>query len=135
MLPSPPSIYHVDLERNRMYLEYIQGCSVKQYLWEVVQGQYDRSDCRDLAEKIGKIVGHLHDNEITHGDLTTSNMLLKPPVISPGQSNGDTVGEVVIIDFGLGTMKPTIEDKAVDLYVMERAFISTHADSEQMVLL
>ena len=41
--------------------------------------------------------------------------------------------DVVVIDFGLGMMKPTQEDKAVDLYVLERAFISTHPGSEYLV--
>jgi TP53 regulating kinase-like protein len=38
-----------------------------------------------------------------------------------------------MIDFGLGQMQATIEDKAVDLYVLERAFISTHPGSEHLV--
>jgi TP53 regulating kinase-like protein len=33
----------------------------------------------------------------------------------------------------LGLMKPNPEDKAVDLYVLERAFVSTHPNSEFMV--
>jgi TP53 regulating kinase-like protein len=40
---------------------------------------------------------------------------------------------LVVIDFGLGSMKPTIEDKAVDLYVLERAFLSTHPNTEYLV--
>lgn len=64
----------------------------------------------------------MHDGQIIHGDLTSSNIMLRSP------SN-----DLVLIDFGLGQMKPTIEDKAVDLYVLERAFISTHPNSEVMV--
>jgi tRNA A-37 threonylcarbamoyl transferase component Bud32 len=30
-------------------------------------------------------------------------------------------------------MKPSMEDKAVDLYVLERAFVSTHPGSEHLV--
>jgi tRNA A-37 threonylcarbamoyl transferase component Bud32 len=32
-------------------------------------------------------------------------------------------------------MKPTVEDKAVDLYVLERAFTSTHPGSESLVII
>jgi len=39
----------------------------------------------------------------------------------------------VFIDFGLGSMQAVAEDKAVDLYVMERAFLSTHPDSDLIV--
>ncbi len=34
-----------------------------------------------------------------------------------------------------GSLKPSVEDKAVDLYVLERAFLSTHPGSESLVSL
>jgi tRNA A-37 threonylcarbamoyl transferase component Bud32 len=37
-----------------------------------------------------------------------------------------------LIDFGLSYVSNLVEDKAVDLYVLERAFSSTHPDSEPM---
>jgi TP53 regulating kinase-like protein len=37
-----------------------------------------------------------------------------------------------LIDFGLSFVSTLVEDKAVDLYVLERAFASTHPDSEPM---
>jgi TP53 regulating kinase-like protein len=37
-----------------------------------------------------------------------------------------------LIDFGLAYTSPWTEDKAVDLYVLERAFASTHPDSEPL---
>lgn len=37
------------------------------------------------------------------------------------------------IDFGLGSQQPLVEDKAVDLYVLERAFLSTHPHSRALV--
>jgi len=50
---------------------------------------------------------------VIHGDLTTSNMIYKDD-------------QIYLIDFGLSYVKTSIEDRAVDLYVLERAFISTH---------
>lgn len=38
----------------------------------------------------------------------------------------------MLIDFGLAYNSNLIEDKAVDLYVLERAFSSTHPDSEPL---
>ena len=38
----------------------------------------------------------------------------------------------ILIDFGLSYQSTLIEDKAVDLYVLERAFNSTHPESEPM---
>lgn len=77
-----------------------------------------------MARQIGEAIGKMHDAEVVHGDLTTSNIMIR-------SSNN----EVVFIDFGLANMKPIVEDKAVDLYVLERAFISTHPDSESPVSL
>ncbi|PSR84187.1 hypothetical protein PHLCEN_2v5475 [Hermanssonia centrifuga] len=38
----------------------------------------------------------------------------------------------VLIDFGLAYVSNLVEDKAVDLYVLERAFSSTHPASEPL---
>jgi TP53 regulating kinase-like protein len=38
----------------------------------------------------------------------------------------------VLVDFGLAFTSSLAEDKAVDLYVLERAFASTHTDSEPL---
>ena len=39
-------------------------------------------------------------------------------------------GEIFLIDFGLSYFKDSAEDRAVDLYVLERAFKSTHPHLE-----
>lgn len=63
----------------------------------------------------------MHLAEIVHGDLTTSNMMLR--LLPPGSTPSF---EVVMIDFGLSSSSRMAEDRAVDLYVLERAFASTH---------
>lgn len=60
----------------------------------------------------------MHKTDIIHGDLTTSNMLLRSSL------------DIVLIDFGLSYISTLIEDKAVDLYVLERAIGSTHPEPE-----
>jgi TP53 regulating kinase-like protein len=72
----------------------------------------------------------MHDAEVVHGDLTTSNIMISE---NKEETATTTILQPVLIDFGLGTMKPSIEDKAVDLYVLERAFLSTHENSENLV--
>ena len=69
---------------------------------------------------IGIEIAKMHLADIIHGDLTTSNMMLRPN------------GELVLIDFGLSYVSTLVEDKAVDLYVLERAFASTHPDSSTL---
>ncbi len=79
---------------------------------------------------------------IIHGDLTTSNLMLRTqkPLMTNGDGSetghGETAklleGEVVLIDFGLASQSTQDEDRAVDLYVLERAFGSTHPRAESL---
>ena len=75
-----------------------------------------------MAVKIGRAVARLHDGGLVHGDLTTSNMILR---------DGD--GVLVLIDFGLAANATLAEDKAVDLYVLERAITSAHSHYAALV--
>lgn len=87
----------------------------------------------DLMARIGAAVGRLHACGIVHGDLTTSNIMLRPAgaVTDAEPDIASTKGQVVLIDFGLAGMNVQEEDKAVDLYVLERAFGSTHPWAEE----
>ncbi|CAM9868184.1 unnamed protein product, partial [Phaeothamnion confervicola] len=62
----------------------------------------------------------------------SSGTLLPRPAAAAAMAETDRP-PLVVIDFGLGLTKPLPEDKAVDLYVLERAFVSTHAGSEPLV--
>ncbi|EIE22357.1 kinase-like protein [Coccomyxa subellipsoidea C-169] len=109
-----PVLYFVEHEASAIYMELVQGCSVKAALLE---GKLSEEERHALLREIGRVVALLHDGGMVHGDLTTSNMLLK------GNSS------LVLIDFGLSSNTTLPEDKAVDLYVLERAFTSAHAAS------
>ncbi|KAI2625584.1 tyrosine protein kinase [Hypoxylon sp. NC1633] len=100
----------------------------------------DRDEDKDLVtlmRRIGSAVGRMHRSGIVHGDLTTSNMMLRPWEGGKAPANGHATssdgsldGEIVIIDFGLAGQSSSDEDRAVDLYVLERAFASTHSRAE-----
>jgi len=68
-----------------------------------------------FSKEIGKMIAVLHDNDIIHGDLTTSNMIL---------DKKDS--RIYFIDFGLGSFSEKAEDKAVDLHLFRRALDSKH---------
>ncbi|TCD71077.1 serine/threonine-protein kinase bud32 [Steccherinum ochraceum] len=89
----------------------------------------DASDeaVEEIMQKIGTEIAKMHRADVIHGDLTTSNMMLYHP------RSGRT--DLVLIDFGLAYTSTLVEDKAVDLYVLERAFSSTHPASEDLVTL
>lgn len=128
-------------------MEWIEGPSVRDFLHDCIDGASDPGKEEDnvdvrldaLMENIGQTIGKLHDIDIIHGDLTTSNLMLKhrensgttsePQQGSQALLTADTSlldFDVVLIDFGLGQVSNSDEDKAVDLYVLERAFLSTH---------
>ncbi|KEF57693.1 BUD32 protein kinase [Exophiala aquamarina CBS 119918] len=103
-------------------------------------------DVKALLRRIGRAVGALHSKGgVIHGDLTTSNIMIRPPtstttttatatatvtVTATPSSPPSFAGEIVLIDFGLATQSVQDEDRAVDLYVLERAFGSTHPRQE-----
>ena len=65
-----------------------------------------------LSEEMGRKIGILHQNDIIHGDLTTSNMILDK--------------EIKFIDFGLSFFSNKVEDKAVDIHLLRQALESKH---------
>lgn len=77
-------------------------------------------ELEEIASQMGSVIGRMHQNSIIHGDLTTSNILLK--------FESDKIWVLYLIDFGLSYTKCSDEDKAVDLYVLERALTSKHND-------
>ncbi|KAL7942447.1 kinase-like protein [Trichoderma barbatum] len=130
-----PDVYALDEAAGWLMLEWIQGTPVRininQRLGNRTEGIEDDEELKDLMRRIGTAVGKMHSIGIIHGDLTTSNMMLSPPA---GQADTDGAsgleGEIVIIDLGLASGGVHDEDRAVDLYVLERAFGSTHPRAE-----
>ncbi|KAI3392383.1 hypothetical protein diail_5771 [Diaporthe ilicicola] len=167
-----PAVYCVDEAAGWMMIEWVGGQPVRARVnaWladkteaEVLMrgdggggGEEDR-DGRDsssrnsnaelvgLMRRVGAAVGSLHAAGVVHGDLTTSNMMLRPTparrkhgadadsTATNGHREGGVLdGEIVIIDFGLASQGQSEEDRAVDLYVLERAFLSTHPRTEKL---
>ncbi|KAK4237460.1 EKC/KEOPS complex subunit BUD32 [Achaetomium macrosporum] len=145
-----PAVYAMDPAAGWMMMEWIDGIPVRAAIneWlgerpaelEERPVEVDDTPLVDLMKRIGTAVGALHRTGVVHGDLTTSNMMLRPRE-SGGQANGCNgddgkakalEGDVVLIDFGLATQSMSDEDRAVDLYVLERAFASTHPRAERL---
>lgn len=114
-----PQIFHTDLDERKIYMEYFdKAITVKDYIF----ANEDTTDkVFSLATRIGGIIGTMHSNDIIHGDLTTSNMLLN------SKNNDNEEFDIIMIDFGLSKYHSSSEDKGVDLYVLERALLSTHS--------
>ncbi|CCF57842.1 hypothetical protein KAFR_0D01950 [Kazachstania africana CBS 2517] len=93
--------------------------NLKNYLWMNATDSY-HDNVKNTLVKVGEQIGLLHWNDYCHGDLTSSNIVLVKT-----ESGG--TWEPHLIDFGLSSISNLVEDKGVDLYVLERAIISTHS--------
>lgn len=100
--PAPKLIENDRLQKIEM--EFIEGPKVRDIL--------EKKDYIKLSKEIGRKIAVLHNNDIIHGDLTTSNMILKE--------------EVYFIDFGLSFFSKRYEDRAVDLHLFRQALESKH---------
>ncbi|KAL0884910.1 hypothetical protein Bca101_008892 [Brassica carinata] len=109
-----PVLYAVDPLLHSLTFEYVEGVSVKDVFLQFGIVEEERLD--DIAAQIGEAIAKLHDGGLSHGDLTTSNMLVR-----------SGTNQLVLIDFGLSFTSTLPEDKAVDLYVLERALLSMHS--------
>jgi len=103
-----PKVLKCDEKENIIEMEFIEGERLSESL-----DNYDNKKREEICKLIGKQVGLLHDKNIIHGDLTTSNMLLKGK-------------KLYFIDFGLGFISHKEEDKAVDLHLLRQALESKH---------
>lgn len=103
-----PRVYAAFPLNYSFVMEEIPGRSVKHAL-------LDAPNRKVIASKIGKILAAMHNANVIHGDLTTSNMLLHTE-------------DLFLIDFGLAQVSKLAEDKAVDLYVLERSLGSVHSE-------
>ena len=89
-------------------MEFIDGLKLSVNL-----DKFDNKKRKEVCKLIGKQVALLHNKDIIHGDLTTSNMILKNT-------------ELYFIDFGLSFIDIKPEHKAVDLHLLRQALESKH---------
>lgn len=117
-----PAVYALDWLSEKggawLLMEWIEGASLKALLRDMKEGD---EKTRGLLHIVGELIGRMHRAGVVHGDLTTSNVMVKEGTLESG---------IVLIDFGLATQSVQDEDRAVDLYVLERAFGSTHPKQE-----
>ncbi len=103
IIPVPAILESDDLEKIEM--EHIEGKKLSEHLEDL--------DWKTLMKQLASHLTKLHDQDIIHGDLTTSNMILRDD-------------KIFLIDFGLGFHSHKIEDKAVDLHLLKQALDAKH---------
>jgi len=103
-----PKILDEDEKRKEIKMEFIQGKKLSDNL-----DRFSLKKKKRVCKEIGGQVAKLHENNIIHSDLTTSNMILKN-------------GGLYFVDFGLSFHSLRNEDKAVDLHLFKQALESRH---------
>lgn len=105
-----PAIYKTDLKESSIKMEYIEGKTAKEIIDSGI-------GAKEVCEQIGETVAKLHSHNLAHGDLTTSNMIVRD-------------GKLYLIDFSMGKRMAETEDMGVDFHLLERAFSSAHSGAE-----
>ncbi len=103
-----PSLFYSSDKDMKIKMELIDGKLLRD-----ITDSLNKKQLKQYYTKIGQQIALLHDSDIIHGDLTTSNLILKND-------------KIYFIDFGLGFFSNKIEDKAVDLHLLKQALQSKH---------
>lgn len=96
-----PRVYNVSKELMQIEMDFLQGNLI------------DRVINLQNSKKLGEEIAKLHNANIIHGDLTTSNIIVNKE-------------KIYFIDFGLGEFSDSIEKKGVDLRVLKEAIRANH---------
>ena len=106
---SSQSLYDCDIEESWILISRIDG----RPLYEAIS---DGSAGIDVMENIGALIRRLHEEDISHGDLTTHNILI------------DEMGNLSLIDFGLARVSPELEHMGLDLQVLNECLTASHSE-------
>lgn len=102
-----PKLISSDDKKKEIIIEYISGKKLSENL--------EKLNYNSICKQIGKSLAKLHDTELIHGDLTTSNLIYQ-----------EKDKKVYFLDFGLGFHSNKSEDRAVDLHLIKQALEAKH---------
>ena len=109
-----PLIYDLDLTRHRLVIERLVGPTLKALL---EQHADDPAGLACPVRAFGAALGRLHAGGVSHGDLTSSNVLFPD-----GES-----GPPALIDLSMGTKGASLEELGIDLHLVEEDLRGLHA--------
>ena len=111
-----PKIIKSDENTKEIIMDFVRGKRLSDCLNDFPLGKQ-----LSIIRKVGELAAILHNSDIIHGDLTTSNMIIK--------KNGNSYDEIFFIDFGLGFISRKVEDKAVDIHLIMEALEAKHFEN------
>ena len=99
-----PIVYKTN-RKGTIVMEHING--------KLLREDLGKENYKDICREIGSGIAKIHGAGIVHGDLTTSNLIMRDK-------------ELFFIDFGLGFFSKKQEDFAVDLLNFKKTYSATH---------
>jgi len=102
-----PTLLSLPESGRMIHMQFINGKKLSENL--------ESLDYKKICKLIGNNIALMHNHDIIHGDLTTSNMIYV-----------EDEEKVYFIDFGLAFHSHKIEDKAVDLHLLQQALEAKH---------
>lgn len=111
-----PLVYFIDRKRAEIVMQFIPGRRLKEII-EEDGAEAAAQWCREA----GRCIARLHRGRVIHGDLTTSNLIV----------SGD---RLVLIDFGLAFYSTRVEDRAVDLHLLNMVAQSAHHSAADRII-
>ena len=115
-----PIIYDLDLTKHRIVLEALAGSTLKELL---EASRDDPAPLRDPIRSFGHALGRLHAGGISHGDLTSSNVMFPD----------GPQGPPAFIDLSMGTRNPGVEELGIDLHLVEEDLRALHPSGEKLL--
>lgn len=115
-----PYVFNVPYTNTHQYticMQYLtQFTTLKQYI-DSLNNSTQYNTLYTVCQQLGELLSWIHSIGIIHGDLTTSNIMIE---------SGSTSPRLTLIDYGLSSISHTVENKSVDLYVLQRTFNASH---------
>ncbi|MGA8302640.1 MAG: KEOPS complex kinase/ATPase Bud32 [Thermoplasmata archaeon] len=115
-----PILYDIDLANHRLVLEQLAGPTLKELLEDPA---VPPESLAKAVRRFGEDLGRLHAGGISHGDLTSSNVLFPE---GPG-------GASAFLDLSMGSRSPGLEELGIDLHLVAEDLTSLHPNSEALV--
>ena len=103
-----PLVYFVDVNKTEIIMQFIPGRRLKEII-DAYKENISLKWCREA----GRYIARLHSGKIIHGDLTTSNFIISH-------------NRLILIDFGLSFYSQRLEDKAIDIHLLNMMVQSAH---------
>ena len=103
-----PLVYFVDVNKAEIIMQFIPGRRLKEII-----DVYEENISLKWCKEAGRYIARLHSAEIIHGDLTTSNFIISD-------------NKLILIDFGLSFYSQRLEDKAIDIHLLNMVVKSAH---------